>query len=186
MIIQVGNQRIERHASKKFFGILFGLFGNPAHLLSHQYIGPAVSRLDRFVSASTVSPLIIRERIYPLSVFVRSNRLMRRTSFADADDTALNDTKAASLSQFKHRALDAGVVPAVVRAIEFCDPGSVIVLYDSFWASAPHGGAYEHQVLYLCSFLGVYIVLSIKASAISCSFASSSVSLNLRRGAGGC
>ena len=39
------------------------------------------------------------------------------------------------------------LIPFVVRATEFRDPKSVIVLYNSFWPCAPHGGADEQEFL---------------------------------------
>ena len=60
-----------------------------------------------------------------------------------AFEPALGRLHAALARQQQHRALDARVVPAVVRAVEFRDLQAVPVFNDGFRAGAAHGRAGE-------------------------------------------
>jgi hypothetical protein len=49
---------------------------------------------------------------------------------ADLNDTALGGANSALFGEHEHRVLDARVIPAIVRAVEFGDPKPLVILDD--------------------------------------------------------
>jgi hypothetical protein len=65
------------------------------------------------------------------------------------DNPAFGGAKSAFSREAQHCVLGAGIVPAIIIAVEFRDPKTVTVLHDRFWASATHRGAEQHEILNL-------------------------------------
>jgi len=107
-----------------------------------------------------VRPLIIRFRVALACLFTVEASYQKHIFSGDGFDAACRNGDAAGFCELQHRTFDARVVPAVIRAVEFCYPQAIVVFDDSFRTRTAHRRADQDQILGLRSFLGFVIVLA--------------------------